>query len=162
MVVTDTWKDRELTKLQNENKILRTELRDSRLTVKSLENQLQRTLHESKQRVTKNPATIRRKTRIAIEELLEKIDMHPTAKALVKLQLHTPNCPYKKEEKNFVKQLYCQAPESLKRLRSVGCNFPSENSIRTWLEECEMSNGICEEIIEENVEEEIVVFASDE
>jgi len=61
---------------------------------------------------------------------MDKNKLYPVAKAMVNLQLHTPNTPYTEEEKNISKQLYYYSASALCGLRKASCNFPGERTIQ--------------------------------
>jgi len=66
--------------------------------------------------------------------LINEQDLHPVAKVMINLQLHILNAPYI-EEKNLSRQLYYYSDASFCHLRKAGCNFPSQQTIKRWLEE---------------------------
>lgn len=65
-----------------------------------------------------------------IQKMLNEKKLHPVAKAMINLQLHTPNAPYTEEERNISKQLYYYSASALRGLRKADCNFPGERTIR--------------------------------
>ncbi|XP_026824901.1 uncharacterized protein LOC113561820 [Ooceraea biroi] len=82
-----------------------------------------------------------------LQELIDENKLHPVAKAMINLQLHTPHAPYTEEEKNISKQLYYYSASALRNLRKAGCNFLGERTLRRWHEEYDMMPGFCDFII---------------
>lgn len=79
-----------------------------------------------------------------IQNLIDEQKLHPVAKAMINLQLHTPNAPYTDEERILSQQFFYYSAAALRRLRKAGCNFPAERTIRRWHEEYNMMPGFCE------------------
>lgn len=79
--------------LNNENIRLRRK-------VKTLQLRLQRYI---RQMPKKRNNTNKKNNKKIIQELMNKNKLHPVAKTLINLQLHTPNAPYTEEEKNISK-----------------------------------------------------------
>ncbi|XP_071877238.1 uncharacterized protein [Bombus fervidus] len=59
-------------------------------------------------------------------------DVGPTAKTVIKLQLHTKKTQYTEDEKELAKKIYFQSPTNYTKLRNVGLILPSESIVRTW------------------------------
>jgi len=76
--------------------------------------------------------------------LINKQNLHPVAKAMINLQLHTPHAAYTEEEKSLSKQLFYYSAYALRRLQKAGCNFPAERTIRRWHEEFNIKPGFCD------------------
>ncbi|KAL6266015.1 hypothetical protein P5V15_002867 [Pogonomyrmex californicus] len=83
-----------------------------------------------------------------LKKLIHEQNLHPVAKAMINLQLHTRRAPYTEEEKNLSRQLYFYSPSAFCRLRKAGCNFPGQRTIRGWLEEFNIQPGFCDFIFE--------------
>lgn len=119
-------------------------------TLKSENLRLHRTVRTLKLRLQKYirrmpvKHTNKKSKKKVIQELMDEKKLHPVAKAMINLQLHTPHAPYTEEEKNLSKQLYYYSASALRGLRKAGCNFPGERSIRRWQEEYNMMPGFCE------------------
>jgi len=62
--------------------------------------------------------------------LIDEQDLHLVVKAMIHLQLHTPNAVYTEEEKNLARQLYYYSAAAFCRLRKAGCNFPGQRTIK--------------------------------
>lgn len=62
--------------------------------------------------------------------MIDEQKLHPVAKAMIKLQLHTPKAKYKEEEKNLSRQFYYYSAVAFCRLRKADCNFPVQRTIR--------------------------------
>jgi len=60
-----------------------------------------------------------------LQDLINKQNLHPVAKAMINLQLRTPHAAYTEEEKTLSKQLFYSV-SALRRLRKAGCNFLAE------------------------------------
>ncbi|KAL6256742.1 hypothetical protein P5V15_011676 [Pogonomyrmex californicus] len=82
-----------------------------------------------------------------LKKLIHEQNLHPVAKAMINLQLHTRHAPYTEEEKNLSRQLYFYSPSAFYRLRKAGCNFPGQRTIRR-LEEFNIQPGFCDFIFE--------------
>jgi len=80
--------------------------------------------------------------------LINEQDLHPVAKAMIHLQLHTPNAAYTEEKKNLARQLYYYSAAVFWRLRKAGCNFPGQRTIKRWLEEYDVRPGFCDFIFQ--------------
>lgn len=111
-----------------------------RRKVKTLQLRLQRYIRRMPK---KRNNTNKKNNKKIIQELMDKNKLHPVAKTLINLQLHTPNAPYMEEEKNISKQLYYYSASALRGLRKAGCNFPGERTIQRWHEEYNMMPGFC-------------------
>lgn len=70
-----------------------------------------------------------------LQNLIDEQKLHPVAKAMIHLQLHTPNTIYTNEERTLSEQFFYYSASAMRRLRKAGCNFPSERTIRRWHEE---------------------------
>lgn len=127
---------------ENNLKIIISSLRNEnvqlRRTIKTLKLRLQRYT-----RRTPAKHINKKNTKKNIQELMDKLKLHPVAKAMINLQLHTPNAAYTQEEKNISKQLYYYSASALRGLRKAGCNLPGERTIRRWHEEYNMMPGFC-------------------
>lgn len=104
---------------------------------------LQLRLHRYARR-TPAKRTNKKNAKKNIQELMDKIKLHPVAKAMINLQLHTPHAAYTQEEKNISKQLYYYSASALRGLRKADCNFSGERTIRRWHEEYNMTPGFCD------------------
>jgi len=115
-------------------------------------------------------ATSKKSKKKIIQNLIQDQNLHPVAKAMINLQLHTPKAPYTQEEKSLSQQLFYYSAAALRRLRQAGCVFPGERTIRRWHEEYNMMPGFCdfifsklqEKIAKIPVEERICALKWDE
>lgn len=124
-------------KSQSEVDILKQEIARLHKIIKNLKYRLH------KRKVPRKP-TIKRSKKIIIQNLIEKQNLHPVAQAMINLQLHTPNAPYTQEEKSLAQQFFYYSASALRRLRQVGCTFPSEQTIRRWHEKYNIMSGFCD------------------
>lgn len=90
-------------------------------------------------RKQKTPKANKQKKK-TIKKLVNEQYLYP--KAMISLQLHTPNAKYT-EEKNLSRQLYYYSASAFCRLKKAGSNLPGQRTIRRWLEEYEMRPGFC-------------------
>lgn len=88
----------------------------------------------------------RKQKKNLLKKLIDEQDLHPVAKTMINLQLHTSHEPYTEEEKNLSKQLYCYSPSTFCYLKRAGCNFPGGRTMRRWLEECNTKPELCDVI----------------
>lgn len=51
-----------------------------------------------------------------IQDLVDEQELHPLAKAMINLQLHTPHAPYTEQKKILSKQLFYYSAAALRRL----------------------------------------------
>jgi len=70
-----------------------------------------------------------------LHKLIDEQNLHPVARAIIYLQLHTPNASYTDEERALSKQFFYYSAAALRRLQKACCNFPAERTIRRWYEE---------------------------
>lgn len=84
----------------------------------------------------------------ALKKIVDEQKLHPVAKAMIHLQLHTPRTVYTEQEKTLSRQLYYYSTAAFCRLRKAGCNFPGQRTIRRWLEEYDIRPGFCDFIFE--------------
>lgn len=86
--------------------------------------------------------------KIILKKVIEEQDLHPVAKSMINLQLHTPHARYTEHEKNLSRQLYYYSASAFCRLRKAGCNFPGPRTMRRWLEEYNIKPGFCDSIFQ--------------
>lgn len=110
--------------------------------------------------VCKKPTSKKSKKKVILN-LIDEQNLHPVAKAMIKLQLHTPKAPYTEEEASLSQQLFYYSASALRRLRKAGCNFPSQRTIRRWHEEYNMMPGFCDFIFSK-LQEKIAKLPAEE
>lgn len=94
--------------LKRENARLRTHIRSLRYRLRI-------------RRIPKKPKRKKQKKQL-FKKLIHEQELHPVAKAMINLRLHTPNAKYTEEEKNLSKQLYYSA-SAFCRLQKAGYIF---------------------------------------
>jgi len=83
-----------------------------------------------RKQVSRKKKQVKRTTKKMSHKLIDEQNLHPVARAMIDLQLHTPNAPYTDEERAFSEQFFYYSAAALRRLRKAGCNFPAEQTIR--------------------------------
>lgn len=134
--------------LKKENNILKRENTRLQNIIKCLKYRAQRVPKFGKSKGLKQKKKI-------IKKLVHEQQLHPVAKAMIDLQLHTPRAPYTQEEKNLSRQLYYYSPSAFCRLRKAGCNLPGQRTIRMWLEEFDIQPGFCDFIFKKLKEKNV-------
>jgi len=141
----------EKNKEKNETK----KVKDLNSKIKSLQSEVNRLRNQVRclkfrlrvARQFRMPKKSKQKKKI-LNKLIHEQDLHPVAKAMINLQLHTRHAPYTQEEKNLSRQLYYYSPSAFCRLRKAGCNFPGQRTIKMWLEEYDIKPGFCDFIFQ--------------
>lgn len=128
-------KDKEKTNLNVKIKALRIENSKLRQKIKQLNFRMQRMAQICKckhlnKKKTKKLVTTKKEI---LRNLINEQDLHPVAKTMIHLQLHTRRTPYSEEEKMLSKQLYYYSASAFCRLKKAGCNFPGQRTIRRWI-----------------------------
>lgn len=124
--------NKEISNLTAQIKVLRNENLNLRQKIKRLKSQMQRIAQRCK---CKDLNKTQRKKEM-LTNLINEQKLHPVAKAMIHLQLHTPRTPYTEEEKMLSKELYYYSTSAFCRLKKAGCNFPGQRTITRWAEEC--------------------------
>lgn len=138
--------------LLKKNRRLQDIVKRLRQTIRQLRRKLERT--------TTKEAKI--KKRITVDEFLnEKECFNPSARAMIKLQLHKRNAPYARDEIDLAKQLYYHSAAAFIRLRKGGCNFPATSTMKMWIAEYDITTGFCD-IIFEKLAEKLCTMPMDE
>lgn len=83
-----------------------------------------------------------------LHNLINEKKLHPMAKTMIHLQLHTPRTRYTEDEKMLSKQLYYYSASAFCRLKKTGCNFPGQRTVRRWVEEYNVKPGFCDFIFQ--------------
>ena len=104
-------------KLQNKINSLKLENTRLRKQVKHLKYRLR---HSAQMRKTsKSYKQNDKKKRQQLKALVNEQNLHPVSKAMINLQLHTPNAVYTEEEKNVARQLYYYSASAFCCLRKA-------------------------------------------
>lgn len=103
--------------LKIKNSYLRQKIKRLKILIQTMEQTCKcKKLNKKKQEENKKKGVLK--------NLINKQELHPVAKIMINLQLHTPRTRYTEEEKMLSKQLYYYSASAFCRLKKAGCNFP--------------------------------------